>query len=409
MALNSGYAYRAQVNGDAAGLCLSDYLARRYRHSAEIAWRERIRRGEVTLNGRIAGADDVLAPGDVVVWRRPPWEEPTVPTEFSVLYEDEHLLAAAKPAGLPTLPGGGFLDNTLARLVERIAPEAVPLHRLGRATSGIVLFARTPLARASLARAWRDCGVRKIYRSLVEGIPAEDQMTITVPIAPVAHPLLGTIHAACPGGKPASTRMRVLARGCESTLVELEIATGRPHQIRIHLAAAGHPLVGDPLYRRGGVPAPDSRALPGDPGYLLHAERLGFVHPASRRWIEIVCPPPVTLSLARCAPRYKLNPVAADRPVEPVLSVIRRSKARRLLHRRREGRIEMPESVYKLIELVGTSTESWEKAAAAAIEKASKSLRDLRIAEVSQLDMQIEDGHVRAFRAKVKVSFKYED
>lgn len=69
----------------------------------------------------------------------------------------------------------------------------------------------------------------------------------------------------------------------------------------------------------------------------------------------------------------------------------------------------MAESVYKVIELVGTSTDSWERAAAAAIERASKSLRDLRIAEVSQLDMQIEDGHVRAYRAKVRVSFKYED
>jgi flavin-binding protein dodecin len=69
----------------------------------------------------------------------------------------------------------------------------------------------------------------------------------------------------------------------------------------------------------------------------------------------------------------------------------------------------MAESVYKVIELVGTSTESWERAAAAAVEKASKSLRDLRIAEVSQLDLQIEDGHVRSYRAKVRVSFKYED
>jgi hypothetical protein len=69
----------------------------------------------------------------------------------------------------------------------------------------------------------------------------------------------------------------------------------------------------------------------------------------------------------------------------------------------------MPESVYKVIELVGTSTDSWEKAATAAVEKASKSLRDLRIAEIAQLDMQIEDGHVRAYRAKVKISFKYEE
>jgi dodecin len=78
------------------------------------------------------------------------------------------------------------------------------------------------------------------------------------------------------------------------------------------------------------------------------------------------------------------------------------------VHRLREG-VAVPESVYKVIELVGTSTESWEKAAAAAVEKAASSLRDLRIAEVSELDLQIENGVVKAYRAKVKVSFKYED
>ncbi len=79
-----------------------------------------------------------------------------------------------------------------------------------------------------------------------------------------------------------------------------------------------------------------------------------------------------------------------------------------VMSRLREGREDMSESVYKVIELVGTSTESWEKAAAAAVTKASESLRDLRVAEVSELDMHIEDGHVTAYRAKVKVSFKYE-
>jgi 23S rRNA pseudouridine1911/1915/1917 synthase len=110
------------------------------------------------------------------------------------------------------------------------------------------------------------------------------------------HPILKTIHAASPDGKHAHSHVQVLsAGGC--ALVEVRITTGRPHQIRIHLAAAGHPLVGDPLYAAGGVPAENSRALPGDLGYHLHSALLGFPHPITGQWIEISCMPPAILRL----------------------------------------------------------------------------------------------------------------
>ena len=113
----------------------------------------------------------------------------------------------------------------------------------------------------------------------------------------VPHPRLGQVHAASPQGKPALTHVRVLAADGGSAIVEATIPTGRPHQIRIHLAAAGHPLVGDPLYAAGGRPAREP-GLPGDPGYRLHAHRLGFPHPATGRRIELECPLPSALQSA---------------------------------------------------------------------------------------------------------------
>src|SRR5690606_31211491 len=138
-------------------------------HSAEPVWRERFEAGELELQGRRASPDDVLRAGDWLVWHRPPWVEPPVPLSFDLLFEDEHLLAVSKPSGLPTLPGGGFLEHTLLALVRARAPEASPMHRLGRGTSGLVLFGRTPLAGKALQQQWRGRQVKKLYLALASG------------------------------------------------------------------------------------------------------------------------------------------------------------------------------------------------------------------------------------------------
>jgi 23S rRNA pseudouridine1911/1915/1917 synthase len=270
------------------------YLAERYRHSSEAVWSARLRAGEVSVDGRTAEPHDLLRAGQSLTWQRPPWEEPPVPLAFAVLYRDAHLLAVAKPRGLPTVPNGGFLTHTLLHVVRTTVPEAVPMHRLGRGTSGLVLVARTEAARAALAAAWREGGVDKVYRALVVGRPARDVFTVDVPIGRVAHPRLGEVHAASSPGKPSRTDVRVVAERGAHTLVEARIPTGRPHQIRIHLAAAGHPLVGDPLYVAGGRPG-ENPALPGEGGYRLHAHRLAFDHPATGRRLALECAPPPEL------------------------------------------------------------------------------------------------------------------
>ena len=149
--LNGGFRYRERLGAGAQGRTLLAYLSERYRHSTLLEWRERIEEGRVLVEGEPAHAERTLSRGESLVWNRPPWREPSAPTSFALLYEDEDVLAVAKPAGLPTLPGGSFLENTLLAIVRRRYGDASPLHRLGRGTSGIVLFARTPEARRALA------------------------------------------------------------------------------------------------------------------------------------------------------------------------------------------------------------------------------------------------------------------
>jgi 23S rRNA pseudouridine1911/1915/1917 synthase len=291
--MNDGYEYRERVQPPAGETVLA-YLARRHPHSTAETWAERVAAGEVTLDGNVPAAGARVNPGQTLVWRRPPWEEPAVPLAFAVLFLDTHLLAVAKPRGLPTMPAGGFLTHTLLHLVQRAFPEATAMHRLGRGTSGLVLFARTREARRTVAKAWREGAVVKRYRALVSGAPSRGEFDVDAPIGLVDHPRLGRVYAAVSEGKPSLTHVRVLEAREGQSLVEATIPTGRPHQIRIHLAAAGLPLVGDRLYVAGGLPAP-SPALPGEAGYRLHAHRLELDHPVTRERLVIECAPPRAL------------------------------------------------------------------------------------------------------------------
>lgn len=296
MGLNQGYIHREQVGAGSAGWTLLKHLATRHPLAAPKVWQARILEGQVRLDEAPTLPEALLRAGQWITWARPPWVEPEVPFATAVLFEDRDLLAVAKPSGLPTLPGGGeFLEHTLLALVRRRIPEASPMHRLGRGTSGLVLFARTASARGPLQGAFQREGTRKFYRALCEGHPVLDSFGIATPIGAVPYGPLGTLHAATPEGRPSLSRVTVLERRAKASLVEVEILTGRPHQIRIHLASVGHPLVGDPLYGPGGTPLPGTCALPGDPGYLLHAQRLELEHPRTGAWLILECQPPPLL------------------------------------------------------------------------------------------------------------------
>ncbi|NET36831.1 MAG: RluA family pseudouridine synthase [Cyanothece sp. SIO1E1] len=308
--MNQGWTYQEQVNQAAAGLTLLDYYTQRYRHSSQATWRQRIKSGQVLLDGSQASTETPLRSGQWLTYHRPPWQEPEVPLCFDVLYEDQDLLVVTKPAGLPVLPGGGFLEHTLLRQLQKRYPQAtpVPIHRLGRGTSGLMLMARSHQAKSHLSQQMRDRQIHKTYRTLIGRSNLPDHFTITQPIGKIPHPVLGYVYGATPDGLSAHSDCHILKRHRETTLLEVTILTGRPHQIRIHLAAVGYPLIGDPLYDIGGVhrlqsigadvnTANQAAALPvpGDCGYHLHAHQLAFTHPITGQFMNMLCPTPTEL------------------------------------------------------------------------------------------------------------------
>jgi len=286
-AANQGFVYRTRVPPDAAGSTVLAFHVARFRHSDEAGWRAAIEAGRVLVNGLCVTAEEALRVGDELTFHRAPWQEPEAPDSFETAFEDEHVLVVVKPAGLQVLPAGPFSARTLLSLVRASHPSrasAAPAHRLGRGTSGLIAFGKTPVARASLARQFREFVPVKTYLAWVEGTNLPTSFTAREPIGRIAHGPL-EIHAAAAGGRASITLVRVLRRARDCTLVAAQPITGRPDQIRIHLAAAGAPIIGDPLFGVGGVPKSD--APPGRGGYRLHAAGLKLIHPATAAQIKL--------------------------------------------------------------------------------------------------------------------------
>ena len=297
--MNHGWSYKNYIRPKESGQTVLAFYEQ-FDHSTSAEWRERITTGQILLDGLSTTPDTQLQPRQTLVYRRPPWEEPDVPLNFPILYGDEDLWVVSKPSGLPVLPGGRFLEHTvLGQLRLRYPHESlVPVHRLGRGTSGLLLLARSPQARSQLSQQMRDRQVQKIYRALVSPQIAPEQLTITQAIGKLSYPQLKYIYGASSSGKFAESHYVVLKRSPKSAVVEVNIKTGRPHQIRIHLAYHGYPLQGDPLYDVGGVPKPPggkTAPIPSDCGYTLHACQLQLTHPRYQHRFQIDSPIPDSL------------------------------------------------------------------------------------------------------------------
>lgn len=304
MSFNRGWTYHDRIRLDGAGLSVSAFYASRYSHSSAAEWAARAESGEILLNGRRAAPGDILAAGDELLWRRPPWSEGVFADDIPIIYQDECVVAVDKPAGISTMPDGGWLENSLVGWLDRrFGKGAVaPAHRLNRGTSGIVICGRGHAARAALAHQFLEktesadedtarAAMDKIYLARTIPCPAfrpGHRQVVEVPIGEVAHPVLGLVFAAAPNGLRARSECELVECDGVSALWRVRLVTGRPHQIRIHLAAIGAPLLGEPLFLPGGRPSPF--ALPGGCGYFLRAVRMTFAHPGDGRPVTLEVP-----------------------------------------------------------------------------------------------------------------------
>ncbi|MDE0604710.1 MAG: RluA family pseudouridine synthase [bacterium] len=277
-----------------------------------------IDQGKVAVNGVAAGArSQRLVSGDRLSLSEKPTVGPAAPepdpsVEFDVVHVDEHVIVVNKPAHLVVHPGSGnahgtMVNGLLARYPE-IAEVGDPerpgiVHRLDRGTSGLLMVARTSAAHQALTEALGRREVHRGYVALVQGMPADDRGVIDAPVGrSTRHPTKMAVKA---DGRPAITHYQVTDRMAartepqaepqqepvpyDSARLELRLETGRTHQIRVHLAAIGHPVLGDDLYGGPGAPSINRPAL--------HAHSLGFEHPESGQPLRFEAEVPEDLAL----------------------------------------------------------------------------------------------------------------
>ena len=216
---------------------------------------------------------------------------PQDPQPLRCLHADDALLVLVKPAGLLSVPGrGADKQDCASARAQQQWPGALVVHRLDMATSGLLLMARTPDVQRALSHAFAQREVEKHYQAIVQGCMSAPESQggwgdIELPIAAdwERRPLRVIDHER---GKPSHTRWRVLAmdEAAQTTRLELSPITGRTHQLRLHLAAIGHAILGDALYAGASTQA---RA----PRLLLHATRLAFTHPTNGAWVQYALPP----------------------------------------------------------------------------------------------------------------------
>jgi 23S rRNA pseudouridine1911/1915/1917 synthase len=303
------------VPGACAGLRADQALARLLPELSRSRLQAWMRRGRVTRNGAPVSPRDKVWNGDWLQVDREPDPEVlgTLPEDIplNVVFEDDAILVVNKPAGLVVHPGSGNPRGTLQNAVLRHAPESagVPrsgiVHRLDKDTSGLLVVAKTLAAQVAIVRQLQARSVRREYLAVVHG-DVTQAGDVEAPIG--RHPISRTRMAVVAAGKPARTHYRVVERLPGVTLLRLALETGRTHQIRVHMQSIGHPLVGDPVYGRGAVPAscpPEARAFSRQ---ALHAETLGLVHPASgvpMRWTAPLPPDMEALIAALRAHRHQ--------------------------------------------------------------------------------------------------------
>lgn len=280
-----------QVNKEDAGQRIDAWLAANLENVTRSAAQRLLEEGRVTMGGRIPAKNCKLTGGETVEVVLPePEPVDVVPQDIplDVVYEDGDVIVVNKPKGLVVHPAPGHPDGTLVNALLYHCGDSLSgvggalrpgiVHRIDRDTSGLIIAAKNDFAHQKLAAQLQDHTLARIYECIVTGNLREDSGTVDAPIG--RHPVDRKKMAVVSGGRSAVTHWTVLARYPGFTYAECRLETGRTHQIRVHMAHIGHPILGDAVY---GKPVPGLR------GQCLHAVGLRFLHPRTGEPVELRC------------------------------------------------------------------------------------------------------------------------
>jgi 23S rRNA pseudouridine1911/1915/1917 synthase len=306
--------FESIVRSEQRNMPLCEALTARFTYHNLEEWTKRVQQGDVLLRGATCDPETIVHTGDAVTYIVRNYTEPIVPTHYEVLYENEEFLVAGKPAGVPVHHTGSIFWNTFTSILRRTTgyEELIPMHRLDRDTSGIMLFAKSQDTALRYQKSLTRILLRKLYVAVVRGNWQPDNLLSKQGVTLLGDTLDVQIPLREQPGNEIRVQMipdfeqgkacrtvfrRIDVRGTDFSVVQCELFTGRKHQIRAHLAALGHSIVGDCIYSHRGVyylkrcmqplDANDIATL-GASSQLLHAWKMELQLPGWRepRWIE---------------------------------------------------------------------------------------------------------------------------
>jgi 23S rRNA pseudouridine1911/1915/1917 synthase len=302
-----------RVPKEMAGMRVDVFVQTQLKDTSRTRAKEIVKVAARTLEGAHIRPNARVAAGQHIVMWRPPWDEVEVPIEIAILLEDEHILVIDKPAGLPVHPSARYYRNTVIKMMNRKYPSdhLVLAHRLDRETSGVLVLARTMAADRKVKKQFEQrTGVEKSYLAITWGWPERDEFRVELPLErDLKARMRVAMRVAEPGeGLTAATRVTVLEKRRNGdrlyALVRCDLETGRQHQIRVHLAAVGCPVLGDKLYGPSwklhmrysdGTLTDEDSAMLEMPRHALHAARLVFRHPILDTPLVVEAPLPADM------------------------------------------------------------------------------------------------------------------
>lgn len=295
--MNENGLQRLTVSPEDAGVRIDKYLAEQLPDITRSYLQKLLKDGSVQMNGKPVKASTKTAAGAVIALTIPEPEEPEILPEnipLDILYEDSDVILINKPKDMVVHPAAGHYTGTLVNALMYhcrgdlsgingvLRPGIV--HRIDKDTTGVLIVCKNDRAHNALAEQLKEHSITRKYRAIVCGNLKEDEGTVDAPIGrhPQDRKKMAIVRS---GGKRAVTHYRVLERFGNDTYIECQLETGRTHQIRVHMASLGHPLLGDEIYGRAKSPFKLE-------GQTLHAMVLGFIHPTTGEYMEFEAPLP---------------------------------------------------------------------------------------------------------------------